>query len=98
MASTGRSTAIYVRVILALILVLLLMACVSGRESNVEPEGVSNPSQTPLKCSSPYGVQSGDTCFDIAKQAGLDTAQFLAINPNLVCEKLFVGQWVCIKA
>ncbi|KAI4371682.1 hypothetical protein MLD38_010007 [Melastoma candidum] len=99
MASTGKSTAIYIQVLLALALVLLLAACVAGRGSNVGLLVVSTPTtQTPLQCGLVYAVQTGDTCFAIANQASMDTKQFLTINPNLVCDHLFVGEWVCIKA
>ncbi|KAI4371681.1 hypothetical protein MLD38_010007 [Melastoma candidum] len=100
MASTGKSTAIYIQVLLALALVLLLAACVAGRGSNgLGLLVVSTPTtQTPLQCGLVYAVQTGDTCFAIANQASMDTKQFLTINPNLVCDHLFVGEWVCIKA
>ena len=40
---------------------------------------------TVLEHETVYGVDVGDTC-----QA------FLAINPYIVCDKIFVGQWVCV--
>ena len=50
---------------------------------------------TPL-CDAVIGVESGDTCFDIADKFQLTTEFFDSINPNLNCDALFVGQWVCV--
>ncbi|KAK9056343.1 hypothetical protein SSX86_027433 [Deinandra increscens subsp. villosa] len=47
-------------------------------------------------CSSVIGVKSGDTCFDIAQKFKLSTSFFNSINPNLNCDALFVGEWICI--
>ncbi|KAF5804248.1 putative LysM domain-containing protein [Helianthus annuus] len=54
------------------------------------------PITTPI-CASVIGVKSGDTCFDIAKKFKLSSTLFNFINPNLNCDKLFVGEWICIK-
>lgn len=48
-------------------------------------------------CDTVVGVESGDTCFDIAQDFGLTTEFFNSINPNIKCDDLFVGQWVCIE-
>ncbi|KAL0442840.1 UNVERIFIED_CONTAM: hypothetical protein Slati_2006700 [Sesamum latifolium] len=50
-----------------------------------------------LTCDSVVGVKSGDTCFAIAQTYNLTTTAFDAINPNLNCTALFVGQWLCIN-
>lgn len=47
-------------------------------------------------CDTVLGVTKGDTCFDIAKSFELTTPEFDAINPNINCAALFVGQWVCV--
>ncbi|PIA31881.1 hypothetical protein AQUCO_04700023v1 [Aquilegia coerulea] len=51
-------------------------------------------SPTP-QCEAVYGVQAGDTCSGITQMFKLATKLFSDLNPNLVCDKLFVGQWVC---
>ena len=51
----------------------------------------------PVICSSVIGVKSGDTCFDIANNFKLSSKAFESINPNLNCDKLFVGEWICVK-
>ncbi|KAK1588136.1 hypothetical protein Q3G72_020165 [Acer saccharum] len=43
-----------------------------------------------------FGVARGGTCFDIAQQFNLTTEFFDSINPNVNCNALFVGQWLCI--
>ncbi|KAK9089496.1 hypothetical protein Scep_028578 [Stephania cephalantha] len=83
---------------LALLLTLLLIA--SAAESRLFGAfGANKKATTPtLTCFTPYGVQSGETCFSIKKEFGLsDDAHFSAINPNLNCDALFVGQWICIS-
>ncbi|KAK9092305.1 hypothetical protein Syun_027216 [Stephania yunnanensis] len=79
---------------LALLLTLLLIA--SAAESRLF---ANKKATTPtVTCFTPYGVQSGETCFSIKKEFGLsDDAHFSAINPNLNCDALFVGQWICIS-
>ncbi|KAG8385631.1 hypothetical protein BUALT_Bualt03G0065200 [Buddleja alternifolia] len=50
---------------------------------------------TGLSCESVVGVKSDDTCFGIANTNNLTITSFQAINPNLNCTALFVGQWLC---
>ena len=51
-----------------------------------------------LTCNKVHGVKTGETCCSVREGAGLTEDQFLGFNPNLCCEKLFVGQWVCLEA
>jgi hypothetical protein len=51
-----------------------------------------------LTCTKVHGVQSGETCFSVGQGAGLTQDVFLGFNPNINCEKIFVGQWVCLQA
>lgn len=51
-----------------------------------------------LACESVVGVESGDTCFGLAQSHHLTATAFSAINPNLNCTALFVGQWLCVDA
>ncbi|PIA31884.1 hypothetical protein AQUCO_04700026v1 [Aquilegia coerulea] len=48
-----------------------------------------------VECGAVYGVQAGDTCSGISQMFALTAQSFSDINPNLNCDKLFVGQWVC---
>lgn len=48
-------------------------------------------------CNDVYGAKQGDTCFAVVQKFNLTPAQFNAINPNLDCDQVFVGQWLCIK-
>uniref|UniRef100_A0A7N0VC60 LysM domain-containing protein n=1 Tax=Kalanchoe fedtschenkoi TaxID=63787 RepID=A0A7N0VC60_KALFE len=47
-------------------------------------------------CEKVFGVRNGDTCFEITQLFNLSTSFFELMNPNLVCNKLFVGEWVCV--
>ncbi|KAH7565967.1 hypothetical protein ACOSP7_022128 [Xanthoceras sorbifolium] len=49
------------------------------------------------QCETVVGVVSGDTCSAIAQKSGLTTELFGSINPNLNCDDLFVGQWLCVS-
>ncbi|PON81923.1 LysM domain containing protein [Trema orientale] len=49
-----------------------------------------------LTCNSVYGVQSGDTCAGVIQMFSLDAVFFSVINPNLNCDKIFAGQWLCV--
>ncbi|CAO2182691.1 unnamed protein product [Urochloa humidicola] len=51
-----------------------------------------------LSCSKVHGVKVGETCSSVAQGAGLTQDVFLGFNPNINCEKVFVGQWVCLAA
>lgn len=51
-----------------------------------------------LACNKVIGVQQGQTCSSIAQGSGLSQDDFLAFNPNINCNKIFVGQWVCLLA
>ncbi|KAM3285244.1 hypothetical protein P3S67_024043 [Capsicum chacoense] len=65
----------------------------------------SSPSPSPslgpdpaseISCLKVVNVKNGDTCFDVSKTFGLGSDVFSAINPNLNCTALFVGQWLCV--
>ncbi|KAG5597037.1 hypothetical protein H5410_038269 [Solanum commersonii] len=44
-------------------------------------------------CDKIYGVQSG---VSVIKKYQLTIGEFSSVNPNLDCEKLFIGQWLCL--
>ncbi|KAK8510381.1 hypothetical protein V6N12_011750 [Hibiscus sabdariffa] len=48
-------------------------------------------------CVSIYGQQEGDTCFSISQAFNLTVDAFLQLNPNLNCDKIFVGEWLCVN-
>ncbi|KAG6520793.1 hypothetical protein ZIOFF_017853 [Zingiber officinale] len=48
-------------------------------------------------CDNVHGAVEGDTCFAVAQEFNLTHAQFNAINPNINCNKVFIGQWLYIK-
>ncbi|KAF7847920.1 hypothetical protein BT93_D0563 [Corymbia citriodora subsp. variegata] len=86
-----------------LFLVLSLFFSVSTAERKLLTSGAL-PTQATLSapsliyCASVYGVKSGDTCFAVAQTFNLTALSFDKINPNLNCNALFVGQWLCVKA
>ncbi|RLN24633.1 hypothetical protein C2845_PM07G25080 [Panicum miliaceum] len=56
------------------------------------------PPASPLVCKKAYGVKERETCFAVAKAVGLSLKKFLRFNPNINCNNLFIGQWVCLAA
>ncbi|KAH9717325.1 hypothetical protein WN944_023126 [Citrus x changshan-huyou] len=76
---------------LALFVALLLI--VSVAESRNFAVGLV---KSPPTCDSVYGAQEGDTCFDVSQKFSLTNEFFLAINPNIDCDAVFVGQWLCV--
>ncbi|KAH7514728.1 hypothetical protein FEM48_Zijuj11G0121300 [Ziziphus jujuba var. spinosa] len=51
-----------------------------------------------LQCLQVYAVEAGDTCSLIVEKINTTFDSFLAINPNINCDSIFVGQWVCTEA
>ncbi|PWN48362.1 hypothetical protein IE53DRAFT_200552 [Violaceomyces palustris] len=75
--------------------------CLASSSSSSSPSDSngSGSNDPEVQCdSNPYTVQSGDTCYDIASQHVLTTAELLAENPGLDCQALRVGQTVCLGA
>ncbi|OCK75078.1 carbohydrate-binding module family 50 protein [Lepidopterella palustris CBS 459.81] len=56
----------------------------------------SAPSITCPSQSEPYTIRSGDTCWAIAKDHGLDVPGLLRLNPGTDCAGLRVGGLLCV--
>ncbi|KAK1583059.1 hypothetical protein Q3G72_020670 [Acer saccharum] len=48
-------------------------------------------------CEKVYVVRSGDTCTAITQMFKLSPVTFDSINPNLNCNELSPGQWICVS-
>ncbi|KAL5707888.1 hypothetical protein ACHQM5_018740 [Ranunculus cassubicifolius] len=90
MASSKMNKAVILFNIVLILSPLLIMSMAEGRLF-----GVGKGKLTPT-CNKVRGVEISDTCFDIIKSNLLTATDFSAINPNINCNGLFVGQWVCI--
>ena len=77
----------------ALIVAFLLIAVITLADAH-RPA----PAASPLICKKAYGVKQHETCFAVAQATGLPLKQFLLFNPNINCDNLFIGQWVCLAA
>ena len=51
-----------------------------------------------ITCVKVYGAEAGDTCSLISNKLSVPEDIFFLINPNLNCDTIFVGQWLCIDA
>ncbi|KAK4271436.1 hypothetical protein QN277_020135 [Acacia crassicarpa] len=74
------------------LLLSFLLATIFFAEARPTPNVAGQPI-----CTIIHGVEQGETCTSIiAQRSNLDTPHFLQINPNINCEHIFVGQWVCV--
>ncbi|PHT43284.1 hypothetical protein CQW23_17309 [Capsicum baccatum] len=48
-------------------------------------------------CRNIYAAEAGDTCESLIESFNLKAEDFSNLNPNLNCEKIFVGEWLCIN-
>ncbi|XWS27967.1 hypothetical protein CRYUN_Cryun25bG0025700 [Craigia yunnanensis] len=76
------------------VLIVALLVIVSMAESR--EIGLLKGKKSTPECNGVYGVVSGDTCFAVRKNFNLTTTFFESVNPNLECDSLFVGQWLCV--
>ncbi|MCD9643714.1 hypothetical protein HAX54_031372 [Datura stramonium] len=77
---------------LALFLSFLLIALVvESRQIAIAGKNDAN-----LVCNSVYGAALGDTCAGVAAEFKLTVIEFGALNPNMNCDDIFVGQWLCV--
>ncbi|KAL5754085.1 hypothetical protein ACOSP7_022316 [Xanthoceras sorbifolium] len=86
-ANTNRDTSIFFNLVLIFSLLLFIVSMAENGFLKAKP--------TP-QCNTVVGVASGDTCYDLAKQFKMTTELFYVVNPNINCDALFVGQWVCV--
>ncbi|KAI3765141.1 hypothetical protein L2E82_15167 [Cichorium intybus] len=80
---------------MAAVLSIFLMLVVLSESRFTLTDGVQK-AKAALVCNQVVGVGDGEDCTIISKEFKLTLASFLAINPNINCESIFVGQWVCI--
>ncbi|KAF5738938.1 hypothetical protein HS088_TW12G00134 [Tripterygium wilfordii] len=67
----------------------LLFVCVAESILRLGSEGVP-------ACTLWGSVRKGVTCDGAANDFNLTPQSFFALNPNIDCDDLFVGQWVCV--
>ncbi len=53
--------------------------------------------QSYFACSKYYTVQSGNTCWQIAKRYNISLDTFYSLNPGINCYLLQIGQQVCVS-
>ncbi|KAB2062396.1 hypothetical protein ERO13_A10G139000v2 [Gossypium hirsutum] len=92
MAKSNSNVAMYLN--FALLISLLLI--INMAESRLFHYAHGKAKMLTPTCVSIYGQQEGDTCFTITQAFNLTFDFFLQINPNLNCDTIFVGQWLCV--
>ncbi|KAL3522161.1 hypothetical protein ACH5RR_014995 [Cinchona calisaya] len=50
-----------------------------------------------LTCNMVLGLAEGDTCYNLMQKFGMSSDYFYSINPNIDCDNLFEGQWICVS-
>ncbi|GKE15702.1 peptidoglycan-binding lysin domain-containing protein [Tanacetum coccineum] len=88
----ARNTSMFVTIATTLSLFLILTALVQSRVTLV---GGFLKAKS-VVCNEVYGVEVGDDCTAISQAFQMSLGSFLGINPNINCESIFVGQWVCV--
>lgn len=73
-----------------------LISCVVACSGSVEGSGNTNAKE--LSCISFIDHKEGETCSSIAQEFNLTLDEFIGFNPNLNCNKIFVGEWLCLNA
>ncbi|XP_050233016.1 lysM domain-containing protein ARB_03438-like [Mercurialis annua] len=79
---------------LAIVLSLLLM--ISTAQARKVSTGFGGAKPT-AQCVAVTGAEDGDTCTSVAQLFGMTLKFFISINPNINCDDIFVGQWLCIS-
>nr|GLL43130.1 lysM domain-containing protein isoform X2 [Ipomoea trifida] len=83
----------------SMVLVLSFLLILSHTESRIltaNDHDTAAGGKTDAKCTNAVGAESGDTCQGVATEFNLSLEQFLGVNPNINCDSMFVGQWLCI--
>ncbi|KAL0362329.1 UNVERIFIED_CONTAM: hypothetical protein Scaly_1188100 [Sesamum calycinum] len=78
-----------------LVFVLSLVLMISGADSINIGIGIGGQDSSAV-CNGVHGAVSGDTCSTVAQEFGLSLQDFMNINPNINCDVIFVGQWLCV--
>ncbi|KAF2296244.1 hypothetical protein GH714_037028 [Hevea brasiliensis] len=91
MARFSTQAAMFVK----LIVLVSLLFMISAAECRQIGIGFRDGKST-AECDSVYGAEDGNTCESVAQKFKLTLEFFTSINPNLNCDDIFVGQWLCI--
>ncbi|KAF5472046.1 hypothetical protein F2P56_008794 [Juglans regia] len=95
MANSSKVTAVILNVVLMLSLLLISISSVAESRF-LGGHGMVKEEAAGILCDLVHGVESGETCSGVVEKFKLNAETFTLINPNLNCDALFVGQWVCI--
>ncbi|OMP07861.1 Peptidoglycan-binding Lysin subgroup [Corchorus olitorius] len=91
MANSNNKVAMF----LNLFLLLSLLLIINMAESRILDIGFGKASKP--DCVKVHGAEEGETCFSISQAFNLTADFFNQINPNITCDKIFVGQWLCVN-
>ncbi|KAM7490576.1 hypothetical protein LguiA_033497 [Lonicera macranthoides] len=81
---------------ISLVLVLSFLLIISMADSRQLGVVSGKTEAATVSCDAVYGQKDGNTCYFVAQKFKLSTDSFLEINPNINCDAIFVGQWLCV--
>ncbi|KAL3740433.1 hypothetical protein ACJRO7_021680 [Eucalyptus globulus] len=94
MATIGKSANIF---FFQVFLVLSLLLAVTMAEKKLIKGGKILEANSTPECDTGFAVRAGDSCSSVAETFSLTSDFFDSINPNLDCDSLFLGQWLCVQ-
>ncbi|KAF8029675.1 hypothetical protein BT93_E2182 [Corymbia citriodora subsp. variegata] len=74
----------------------LLLAVTTAENKLIKGVRILAANSAP-ECDTGFAVRVGDSCSSVAEIFSLTSDFFNSINPNLDCNSLFVGQWLCVQ-
>ncbi|KAK8510387.1 hypothetical protein V6N13_100414 [Hibiscus sabdariffa] len=77
-------------------LLISLLLIINIAESRLSQFGHGKAKASTVLCLTIYAQKEGDTCSTISDAFNLNIHSFMALNPNLNCDKIFVGEWLCV--
>ncbi|KAL7605103.1 hypothetical protein Lser_V15G16574 [Lactuca serriola] len=89
----AKNASMFVKMAAIVSIVLMLVVFTESRSTIVRGLKETNAI---VSCNQVTGVESGDDCTSISESFKLTLQSFLAINPNINCNSMFVDQWVCV--
>ncbi|KAI3498861.1 hypothetical protein L1887_34647 [Cichorium endivia] len=89
----AKNASMFVKMAVVVSLVLMIVVLTESRPTLI---GRQESGNLVVSCNQVTGVEPAGDCTTISQSFKLSLEAFLAINPNINCISLFVGQWVCV--
>ncbi|MCD7472369.1 hypothetical protein HAX54_013593 [Datura stramonium] len=87
----------YFNVALLVFITFLLILTTPSLGGRILISNNGTSSQAIPTCTAVYNVDTGIICDNIIKSFDLKAEDFSSLNPNLNCDDLFVGEYLCLN-